>query len=93
MQRIDVLRDKLLPVTPVEGYETSVQKITGKKSNTVLRWTKRVMPCVKIGGSWYTSEQAFRDACKHSDSIEHKRDERTIKQQRLCKETLRQKIY
>ena len=65
VQPIDPINDQLLPVTPVDGYRTSVQEITGKKANTVLKWTKRVLPLIKIGGSWYTTEAAFRKACEH----------------------------
>lgn len=95
MQEIDVLNDKLLPLTPVEGYATSVQKITGKKSNTVIRWAKRVMPCVKIGGSWYTTEHAFREACQHTGGDQSKRPQRTQRngKARLCRDILRAKIY
>lgn len=95
MQTIDPINDTLLPVTPVEGYKTSVQEITGKKANTVLKWTKRVLPLIKIGGSWYTTEAAFRKACEHGgvgSELVMRRGQHAGRRDRIA-ETLKNRIY
>lgn len=59
------LDQELIPLVPTKssGQNRTVVGMTGKKPETVLNWvrgrTKRVLPAVKIGGSWYTTKQSL----------------------------------
>lgn len=61
MPDIDIISDELIPLTSSHEGKVSVQSITGKKRKTVLSWTKGVLDCVKLGGSWYTTREALEE--------------------------------
>lgn len=73
MAKVNPLDPELIPLTPLEGGRKSIQEITGKKPRTVLRWTKGVLPAIKIGGTWYTSREAFEEFCERC-SAKRKRE-------------------
>lgn len=73
MVQIDIVEDKLIPLVSRKEGEVSVESITGKNPKTILKWTKGVLACVKIGGSWYTTKAALEAFSKRgTDAISRK---------------------
>ena len=83
MAQIDLIEDRLIPLLGVG--KVSVESITGKKPNTILRWTKS-LSCVKIGGSWYTTKEALEEFSK-------KRTRKVNRKTTLSKDRLKSEAF